>query len=427
MGRPLKGVLEAHELSDGKTIAWKTRFSAYGKRRKLTIGHNPPWDEARAQEELNNIIYQVRRGAWVPPESQPRPPEEGITTLRLNLGQLSRKYLDHRETVGKAKKQSQQQELLEQHVMPEWGAKVPEDATVLAVQRWVTAKKAHSVQLEALWNAGVREDAHGNRLQRPYGARRLNRAVTALYAVLDHAHIFYDAPRVTDRLKAANLLLDEPGPVKVHFTIEQVALLIEAAGMLDARAHPGHEHMGRQALIATLLLSGLRINEACSLLIGGVRRREHILNVPDSKTDSGIREVNITYGLRPLLYAHLDEFRSEAEGEAPVFATRNGTAQDPNNIREDAWAQTVALAERLAVERHMTDSWPKRTNPHVTRRTYITHLFEIGESVPYTQKQVGHSDSALTVEVYADVSARRGPVPKLTHELYGTPRTRRIK
>jgi integrase len=195
--------------------------------------------------------------------------------------------------------------------------------------------------------------------------------------------------------------------------------------MLDARAHLGHKHVGRQALVATLLLSGLRIDEACSLLVGGVRRAEHILHIRDAKTPTGVREVNIVYGLRPIVYAHLDEFRVGAPGNSPVFATRNNTPQSPNNMREDVWYGALALAQELALEREITESWPAKLNPHVTRRTFITHLFEIGESPPYVQKQVGHADSALTLEVYADVSARRGPVPKLSHELYGTDRTRR--
>ena len=81
----------------------------------------------------------------------------------------------------------------------------------------------------------------------------------------------------------------------------------------------------------------------------------------------------------------------------------------------------------MALEPRLTDNWPAKLNPHVTRRTFITHLFEIGEGPSYVQKQVGHVDSALTLEVYADVSARRGPVPKLSHELYGTDRTRRAE
>jgi integrase len=162
--------------------------------------------------------------------------------------------------------------------------------------------------------------------------------------------------------------------------------MIEAAGVLDARAFPGHKHVGRQALVATLLLSGLRIDDACSLLVGGVRRGEHILNIPDAKTPTGVREVNVVYGLRPVLYAHLDDFRSDPRGDSPVFATRNNTPQSPNNMREDVWYRALQLAQEVATKRKVTDNWPAKPNPHVTRRTFITHLFEIGESPPYVQK-----------------------------------------
>jgi integrase len=425
MGRPLTGRLEAQPLKDGRT-AWVARFRAYGQPRKLTIGHNPPWPESRAREELENIIYQVRRGVWVPPENTPTLPLPGIAAPRLNIAQLAHAYLEHRRTLGKGSKGGQQQELLEQHVVPDWGSRLPEDATPENVRRWVTAKVDHAAELRSLWDLGVRLDSRGRRLPRPYGARRLNRAINALYAVLDYAHVFHDAPQMTDRLRQSGLLLEEPAPVKAHFTIDQVALIIEAAVTLDARAFPGHKHVGRQALVATLLLSGLRIDEACSLLVGGVRRGEHILNIPDAKTPTGIREVNVVYGLRPILYAHLDDFRSGAAGSSPVFATRNDTAQSPNNMREDVWYGALKVAQELAGERGLTDNWPAKLNPHLTRRTFITHLFEIGESPPYVQKQVGHADSALTLEVYADVSSRRGPVPKLSHELYGTDRTRRV-
>jgi integrase len=427
VGRPLTGRLEAHRLKDGQTVAWVARFRAYGEPRWLTIGHNPPWSEERAREELANIIYQVKRGVWVPPENKPAPPAPGVAAPRLNIAQLSYAYLEHRKTLGKGNRAGQQRELLEQHVIPDWGDRLPEHATPENVRRWVAAKVRHSADLRELWDQGERVDGRGRRLPRPYRARRLNRAINALYAVLDYGHVFHDAPKMTDKLRQSGLLLEVPPPIKAHFTIDQVALIIEAAGMLDERAFPGHKHVGRQALVATLLLSGLRIDEACSLLVGGVRRSEHILNIPDAKTPTGVREVNVVYGLQPLLYAHLDEFRAEASGESPVFATRNDTPQSPNNMREDVWYGALKLAKELATERKLTDSWPPKLNPHVTRRTFITHLFEIGESPPYVQKQVGHADSALTLEVYADVSARRGPVPKLSHELYGTDRTRRAE
>jgi integrase len=294
------------------------RFRAYGQPCKVTIGHNPPWPEARAREELDNIIYQVKRGVWVPPENAPAPPPPSVRAPRLNIAQLAYAYLEHRATLGKGNKAGQQAELLEQHVIPDWGERSPEDATAENVRRWVAAKVRYSADLRELWDRGERTDSRGTRLPRPYGPRRLNRAINALYSVLDYAHVFHDAPKMTDRLRQSGLRLEVPGPVKAHFTIKQVALLIEAAGLVDARAFPGHKHVGRQALVATLLLSGLRIDEACSLLVGGVDRAEHILNIPDAKTPTGVREVNVVYGLRPILYGHLDEFRAGASGDSPV-------------------------------------------------------------------------------------------------------------
>lgn len=426
VGRPATGGLVAKELKDG-TIAWVARFSAYGRREKLTIGHNPPWDESRAREEFAYILQQVKHGVWVPPDRAPVVPAPGIAAPRLTIGQLAKKYVEHRATTGKAKKgKSQQEELLAQHILPDWGKRIPEDATPENVRRFRDAKVEHSKRLQELWEVGLRTDKQGNRLARPIGPRRLNRALTAFYGVLDYARIFHDAPNMTDKLRAAGLLLEEPGPVKAHFTIGQVLLLIEAAAQLDVESRQRRAWSAR-ALVATLLLAGLRFDEACTLLIGDVRRSEHRLEVADAKTPSGVRGVNIVYGLRPILYGYLDEFRPGAGGSEFVFATRNGTALSPNNSREDVWDVAVGRAQEEAAARGLTDAWPSMTNPHVARRTFITHLLEIGEMVSYVQQQVGHRDASLTLEVYADVSDRRGPVPALTHQLYGTDRTRKTE
>ncbi len=189
MRRPLSGRLEAQPLKDGET-AWVARFRAYGQPRKLTIGHDPPWPETRAREELDNISYQVKRGVWVPPESGPTPPSPGVAAPKLSIAQLSHAYLEHRQTLGKGNKAGQQKELLEQHVIPDWGDRPPEHATPENVRRWVAAKVCHSQNLQELWNQGKRVDGRSARLPRPYGPRRLNRAINALYAVLDYGHVF---------------------------------------------------------------------------------------------------------------------------------------------------------------------------------------------------------------------------------------------
>lgn len=45
------------------------RFSAYGERRYLTLGFEQDgWTKERAEEELANVMADVRRGIWVPPK-----------------------------------------------------------------------------------------------------------------------------------------------------------------------------------------------------------------------------------------------------------------------------------------------------------------------------------------------------------------------
>ena len=50
------------------------RFWAYGERRYLTLGFEADgWDRGKADEELQNILADVRRGLWTPPPKRKRP------------------------------------------------------------------------------------------------------------------------------------------------------------------------------------------------------------------------------------------------------------------------------------------------------------------------------------------------------------------
>jgi hypothetical protein len=67
-GKAAHGAPRGLPQKDGDTVAWVARFRADGQPCKVTIGHNPPWAETRAREQLDSIIYQVRWGVWVPPD-----------------------------------------------------------------------------------------------------------------------------------------------------------------------------------------------------------------------------------------------------------------------------------------------------------------------------------------------------------------------
>jgi integrase len=58
---------EVLERRRDKTVVYALRFRAYGKRRYLTLGTKAEgWSRARAKEELQNVLADVRRGLWRP-------------------------------------------------------------------------------------------------------------------------------------------------------------------------------------------------------------------------------------------------------------------------------------------------------------------------------------------------------------------------
>jgi hypothetical protein len=51
------------------SLTFALRFPAYGERRYVTLGSAAGgWDRGRAEEELENVLADVRRGIWIPPE-----------------------------------------------------------------------------------------------------------------------------------------------------------------------------------------------------------------------------------------------------------------------------------------------------------------------------------------------------------------------
>ena len=70
MARATGTVLERRR---DETIVYALRFRAYGKRRYLTLGSKADgWTRKKAEEELQNVLADVRRGLWRPP----RPPSD---------------------------------------------------------------------------------------------------------------------------------------------------------------------------------------------------------------------------------------------------------------------------------------------------------------------------------------------------------------
>jgi integrase len=158
-------------------------------------------------------------------------------------------------------------------------------------------------------------------------------------------------------------------------------------------------------IVAALVCSGLRNSELCGLDWEDIDFPHRKIAVRDAKTATGVRFIDMT----PRLVEELLTYRSslgEVDPRGSVFPTRTGGRRDANNVNAHVLRPAVRRANEIRVSRRSA-CLPDRVTPHTLRRTYITLMFEAGASVPYVMSQVGHADSATTLEVYSQVLKRR--------------------
>ncbi len=170
-----------------------------------------------------------------------------------------------------------------------------------------------------------------------------------------------------------------------------------AAGQLDREARRDRG-TPRRAILATLAFAGLRIGELLALRWGDVDLAAGRLRVGASKTDAGIREVE----LLPALRDELASLRAAGDREPDdlVFGTTSGQQQNASNVRNRALAMSVRRANELLAARG-NPPLPAHLTPHTLRRTYASLMFALGRPAPVVMEQLGHTDARLTLRVYA--------------------------
>src|SRR3954447_815451 len=73
MPRPATGQVVERQTARGRVYA--LRFRAYGKRQYVTLGASEAgWERRRAEEELQNVLADERRGIWQDPTPAPAVP-----------------------------------------------------------------------------------------------------------------------------------------------------------------------------------------------------------------------------------------------------------------------------------------------------------------------------------------------------------------
>jgi integrase len=185
---------------------------------------------------------------------------------------------------------------------------------------------------------------------------------------------------------------------------EQIAALLDAAGTLERQARADRQGIGRRALLATLTLGDLRVGELCALRWRHVDLAGGRMRVVDSKTDAGVRTVDLLPALYDELLTH-KALSAITDPDALVFPTLGGRPRDPNNVRERVLRPVLRQAN-TDLERRGLAPLPDGVTCHKLRHTFASILVALGEDPRYVMGQLGHADPGFTLRLYTHAMRR---------------------
>jgi integrase len=376
MPRPATGQVIERKTRSGVT-SYALRFRAYGKRQFVHLGYAPIWTRRRAEEELANVLADVRRGLWAPPEqSAPAPPPE-VPTFHV----FASEWVAGREAAGlRPRTLEYLRWALTDHLLPHFAEVRVDRVTIEEVDRYARHKTAEG----RLSNGSV------------------NKTVDVLSAVLEAAVEYEYLARNPAKGKRRRLPTTKPARTFLD-RADHVGALLEAAGELDGAALARRGQ--RRALLATLAFAGPRIGELLALTWREVDLARGTIAVHDSKTAAGVRVVNVLPILRDELLAYRATLR-DVLPSALVFATSTGGRQSETNVRRRVLAPAVERASKR-LEAEGIEPLPEGLTPHSLRRTFASVLIALGEDPAYVIGQLGHTNPSLTLRLYAKAMGRR--------------------
>jgi integrase len=491
VSRPATGQVVVQTLLDG-THVFKLRFQAYGRRehevlhehRNCQCGCGGGWNERTARIELENVMARVRAGVWQ--KRQPPPPtvRRGVPTFH----EYASDWLEaKRDGVLGDRPISRNTELdyrsrLVNHLLPFFGEYRLNGIDAELCLAFKAHKIKEAAELRRTLDAGAKLKDRQGRAVRPLSPAMIRKLTACLTAILDEA--VDDGHLERNPARSRRMRVKVPKPARTFLEMDELVALTDAAGEQDAKfgrpklpvkpepgstaarvaerwlagerafeisdelglaratvtyhlrrmeaEGPGY-YIGRRAIIATLGGSGVRVSELCDIRIRDLRLHAASgahFRIPDAKTEAGIREVQVSPDLLEEIVAHIDRLRRAdhpTEPDAFLFPNRKGrrmTRQRASKIVGDA----ATLASTNLAARGLP-ALPN-TSPHTLRRTYISiALLANHFDVLWVMRQVGHADSHMTMDVYAQLQQRAerqhgeafdGLVRQARERLYGT-------
>ena len=272
---------------------------------------------------------------------------------------------------------------------------------------------------------GTYTDKHGRtrkRARRALSATSINKTITRLGQILEVAVEYGLIGANPANGSRRRLKPQKAAPVWLDCA-EHIEALLDAAGELDnhAKAKGGHDQKGglvyRRALLSTLVFAGLRIGELTALQRRHVDLAGSRLTVRASKTDAGMRQVDVLPALRDELTA----YKAQAASTGPnalVFTTAAGSELIQGNIRRRVLDKAVARANEKPTEAGEVPL-PEGLTPHKLRHTFASILVALGVDPGSVMDQLGHTDASFTLRVYRHGMRRDGPAKERLRALVG--------
>lgn len=330
---------------DGK---WRARYrDAEGKE------HARHFDKkVDGQRWLDEVTASVLTGQYVDPRA-------GRETFEAYAEQW-RADKPHRPGTAKAVKQH-----LQRYAYPAFGKRRLSSITTSNVQSWATGlTKTHKLA--------------------PSTVRTVFNTVAAVFrAAAKDRKIArtpcedIDLPAIP-RKKITPLSVAQVLALAKHMPDRYRALVVVGAG---TGLRPG-ELFGVQVRHVNFLKRTLDVEQQVQQTAG------HGVRVCELKTASSYRTVPLPQVVIDALAQHLRDFPSEHDGF--VFTAPQGGPIAYTHFMDNAWRRAVKAA-----------GLPAGTGPHALRHAYASALIAGGESVKVVSERLGHTNAAMTLNVYA--------------------------